>query len=537
VFRFLRFFQREFGPHELAVPTALAQALGNDAQLRADYQKVLDFYARLTNPYACLSVADLTGLAGGVPPDPATFTSLCRAKGVRHIAVSVLPYSDSPEAALFEKLFPEGLPPGADLMRELIRRVRSGEVNLNPGPNSGWYDYQLHALEVFVLPERGEGANKLLLTRAYKERALEAFQALVTRRRETHVRQVGPAIGCSDQGPTDPPDPPGSVRPRLRVEPCPGYFLRTARSYRFLANFLESAVGADGLRALHGLRAGGPRKDDLWTELRFMRDLFYGLYLVSAEDVGHGPALAAGEAVDEGRCYAVAEGWLKAAFDDPDLAADVRVTVPVYVDLARGRTRMWATVGVRMAKLEASYAGPDRPPRIRPKSGDGEWRKVEPHRLVAARYRVPGSRSTPPRHSHARSSARFATGRRPSPGSSRPSKGADRRRLAGPCRIDDPEIDHAPSASLLRVVCGERPSHLRPVPAEGARRAGRTLRRKPRVPRAHAADSIHPPPRTTSPSYSTTAWPGVTACCGSWNRTVNSSSPLTVASAGCGGEL
>lgn len=48
------------------------------------------------------------------------------------------------------------------------------------------------------------------------------------------------------------------------------------------------------------------------------------------------------------------------------------------------------------------------------------------------------------------------------------------------------------------------------------------------------AASIHPPPRTTSSSYSTTACPGVMAVCGSSKRTVSASSPVTVTVAGCG---
>src|SRR5205807_5389376 len=103
--------------------------------------------------------------------------------------------------------------------------------------------------------------------------------------------------------------------PRLRVESCPSYFLRTARAYAFLANFLETALGKDGMQTLHGLKKDGIRKQSLYAELQtlndlkrpdrleqnlynelhFMRDLFYGIYLVSAEDIGLQPALAADE--------------------------------------------------------------------------------------------------------------------------------------------------------------------------------------------------------------------------------------------------
>ena len=49
-FRFLRFFQQEFDKQDLTVPLALAGAMERDAGLRNDYQRMVSFYARLTNP-------------------------------------------------------------------------------------------------------------------------------------------------------------------------------------------------------------------------------------------------------------------------------------------------------------------------------------------------------------------------------------------------------------------------------------------------------------------------------------------------------
>ena len=58
-----------------------------------------------------------------------------------------------------------------------------------------------------------------------------------------------------------------------------------------------------GLVPGHGLRKDGQREDDLLTELQFMRDLFYGLYLVSAEDIGMRPLILDDEPVDRPHCY------------------------------------------------------------------------------------------------------------------------------------------------------------------------------------------------------------------------------------------
>lgn len=43
-------------------------------------------------------------------------------------------------------------------------------------------------------------------------------------------------------------------------------------------------------------------------------------------------------------------------------------------------------MGVRLTKLEASFA---RPPRARPREGSGEWRDVDSYRLEAAQYLIP----------------------------------------------------------------------------------------------------------------------------------------------------
>src|SRR5262249_14772651 len=149
----------------------------------------------------------------------------------------------------------QGLAPGANLMAELIQAVRSGKVDLAPGKNDGWYQYQAHALEAFLLPSRGQEEPKLLLTASYKKRLVEAFQALITKRRETHARQLATAKSAAEGRPLGR----GDLQPRLRIEPCAAFYLRTARAYAFLQNFLLSSVGQDHLAKVHGLRQGGRR--------------------------------------------------------------------------------------------------------------------------------------------------------------------------------------------------------------------------------------------------------------------------------------
>ena len=267
-FRFYRYFQAPIPGSSRAVVSALADAIKSEPGLLADYEKALAFAAKLSNPTTDLTVADV---ARG------------RAKADNMGSISLYPESTSREVELFATLFPNGLPADVDLMRELIRKVRSGSVSLAPRPDSGWYDYQVHALETMLLPDRGEGADHLLLTREYKKRMLEAFKALMTKRKETHIRDAKTAESAALM--------PTQVVPRLRLEPCPSYYVRTARAYAFLADVLESSLGPEALKRLHGLKEGGERGPDLHAELRSIRDLFYGFYLLSAEDIGMTPRL------------------------------------------------------------------------------------------------------------------------------------------------------------------------------------------------------------------------------------------------------
>jgi hypothetical protein len=370
VWRFCRFLQFEFDARHQGVPRALAGVLEGAPDLRKEYATLSGFFARLTNPRVCLSLEPLIG-------GDDDLASLARRAGVRHEAVAVLPPSTSRETELFERLFGNGLPPGANLMVELIQAVRSGKVDLTPGKEDGWYQYQAHALETFLLPSRGQEEPKLLLTASYKKRLVEAFQALITKRRETHARQLDAAKAKSEAL------LPGEVRPRLRVEPCATFYLRTARAYAFLQNLLLATVGQEHLAKLHGLREAGQREPNLAVELEGMRQRFYGLYLVACEDIGLKPQFLSEEPVDRAAAKEAALGWLAKLESDRDLACDTRVSVPILRDLPRNKTRLWTTLGVRLARLDASYA---RPPNVRPKDGSADWKAPERYQVGESHY-------------------------------------------------------------------------------------------------------------------------------------------------------
>jgi hypothetical protein len=375
--RFYRFLQHEFDADHLAIPRDVAGVLKARADLLKQYRAINAFYGRLTNPLICLPVDALIGATQDV-------AALAKQRGASHETAAVFPPSTSRETELFERLFGDGLPANANLMLTLIRRIRSGEVDLKPStkPNAdGWYQYQVYALETLLLPGRGQEKDKLLLTAEYKKRLVEAFKAMMTTRRETHARQLAGAKDskCADLSLAE-------VSPRLRIEPCATFYLRTARAYAFLRNFLQSTVGRERLAKLHGLKQGGKRDAALDAELDTLARRFYGFYLVACEDLGMRPQFLPDEPVAQSAAKSEALNWLEHLDADPDLACDTRVSVPIFSSLMRDKTRLWATVGVRLAHLDASYA---RPPRVRPKGEKGEWQGPKSYQIGPSHYMIP----------------------------------------------------------------------------------------------------------------------------------------------------
>jgi hypothetical protein len=343
LFRFMRFFMRTI-PDDQELCLALCRAIVSDEALRSDYESSVAFYGRLTNPRIIPGLDDFycsEWFNERSDPDDGI---------LRPVDCPPLwPPSTSRESVFFASplITPDATDlEDAPLMALFISAIKNGAVDLQPKGGEGWYQYQAYALQSFLLPCEGLASQKLLFSKGYKKRIEETFAALLTKRRETHVRQLGSMGGV----------PPMAVSPKLRLEPNPLFYLRTARAYSFLQEFLHDRLGKKKLRKLHGVKDGGLREPDLDTELEWMRQLFYGCYLICCEDIGLRPDLQPGEldATTRARARKIALGWLGSFHDDPDLAVDTRVAVPIDTDQL-GDLTIWATVGVRFARLSVSY--------------------------------------------------------------------------------------------------------------------------------------------------------------------------------------
>ena len=366
IWRFSKFLQTKFT--DTKIPNQIVKVLRSDQELSDTYQQLCRHADQMTNPAVCLNLSqwNLEESLG----DRAAYY------GVDEDAVAVFPASKSKESTLFARLFSNGIPENGNLMSALIERILSGNVDLAPGAQAGWYDHQVYALETLLIPANGHENDKLLLTARYKKRLLEASKSMITKRRETHARQMEGKEASAMVTFA------GSIQPRLRVEPSATYFLRTARAYRFVLNFLESALHPDDLQNLVGLREHGDRGQPLGEELLEIQKRFYGLYLVVCDDIGMVPQFAPQENVDQEDCYQTACQWLEQIKENPDLAKDTRVSIPVAYDLEKSRTRMWSTLGVRLAQFNVNYVTP---PQVRI-LGEKSWQKVELHECKDKRY-------------------------------------------------------------------------------------------------------------------------------------------------------
>jgi hypothetical protein len=342
IFRQDRMLQGEL--EQCAAIDVLVDALRADPSARAAYEALLRLTARLTNPLVAPDLRDLL-----VARDRGALDS----PALHH---RFFPPSAAHETELVKKLY-EGrpIPDGFVLVDEMIRRIRGGESNLQPGPDSGWYDYQTWALEPLVIPERMPEAPRLSLGAGYRDVLLELFKGLLTLTRESHLKWLElPAVG-SMLGPRIVIIP---IAPKLAAEPLPTFYLRRALGYRFVRGVLEEAFGAPQLARMHRLTPAGAVDATLAEELTEIESLFVGAHVSVSRQLGLRPDAGAG---DEPMASAAAgrfAAWARSLEADPDLAQDLRVMVPVYYDVERRKTKVWAFLGWASRRVDVSYAQP-----------------------------------------------------------------------------------------------------------------------------------------------------------------------------------
>ena len=115
----MRFFQQPLPGDKPELISELAKAVGSDPKLLEDYKRVSAFYAKLTNPLDNLTLVDVH--ERGDSPEVSRRSRYSQALGPR-------------KRSCFAGCSPAVLPPGADLMKEMIKAIRKGNVDLAPKP-------------------------------------------------------------------------------------------------------------------------------------------------------------------------------------------------------------------------------------------------------------------------------------------------------------------------------------------------------------------------------------------------------------------
>jgi len=221
---------------ERGLPAAivLAGVILDDPELRAAFTRIAAFCARLTNPPDSrrLSPSRLTDLARKgqawnerLAPSAIAASRARLPSGAAPPSFALVAYARSPEEALLQKR------QYGFRMSDLVRAIERRELDLVPTADSGWYDYQWHAVETLLLPDRAHEKTKLILSADYRRRLRESFLAAVATDRETHIKTLPVSI-IGHMG--SQPGRPARVGPEFAVEPLATVYLRLGRAYRFL---------------------------------------------------------------------------------------------------------------------------------------------------------------------------------------------------------------------------------------------------------------------------------------------------------------
>ena len=283
---------------ELPSPQRVREVLRADPDLMRAYEAHLAFEARVANPPA--------------EPDLRTGERL-------------LPAARAPERTLILALYGNSpIPDGFDLMSELVRRVRSGAVDLAPKPDSGFYDHQLAPLPALLSPRR---SDRLSFDESWEKRLESLARAAWALARETQIKSLDAVMA----GAAPPPPRLVHLHPALRVEPLPEYYALRADSYRFLREAMAEVIGESALDGIARLTPRGESGESVLQSLRETESLFRGARAAALEDLGFAAPPGAAE-------------FARWAAKRPPVG-DGRMMVPVFFDVQRRKYKVWALLG------------------------------------------------------------------------------------------------------------------------------------------------------------------------------------------------
>jgi len=318
---------------EAAQKIRLLSKAVTDSPASKPYRRYMHLVQKLTNPF---------------PPEYRDLTRIDDIHSDRKYCF--FPPSRSHEGELMKTLFgtDRPIPEGFSLADTLIDAIADEKISLSPTAESGWYDYQVHALEPLVIPDRMPEAEHTMLSGRYKQELTDLFKAAIALTRETHVKQIEMLL-CGAMAPPIVVD----IYPEISLEPTAEYFVRRAKSYTFIKQVLEDMFTAEVLKNHRRITPMGESDRHLWEELSDMESLFYGAYGIISRQLGMAPQEIAGRnpKADLNRAAA----WITSFHQDPDIGTDSRMMVPLFFDIERGQIKVWVFLGYTTKPLEISF--------------------------------------------------------------------------------------------------------------------------------------------------------------------------------------
>ena len=318
---------------------AIANAFRVHPEAKDVYARHLRLISKLSNPFAKADLRKVIAVNN---------------QNVAAEDVAFFPPSVAHETNIAKKLFGyRPIPDDFVLADEMIRQIRSGELYLEPSDDSGWYDYQTWAIAPLVIPEYMPEGERLQLDDEYRKLLLNLFKGLLTLTRETHVKQLERIAAGAAARPREEKifiD----IDPALSAEPLATHYLRRAAGYRFIRTVLEEAFGSKALESMYRLTATGPVATPLAEELSAIETLFSGAYVKVSRELGLTPDPALGSNVSGAADRFVS--WARDIKADPDLRVDLRAMVPVFYDVERRKTKVWAFLGWTERPIIISFA-------------------------------------------------------------------------------------------------------------------------------------------------------------------------------------
>lgn len=301
------------------------------------YKNVLSLVEQVNNPF---------------PPEYCDFRS---AEEKEKCTYCFIPPAKAHETELIKRLYGNRpIPEGFSLIDALIEEIQAGKISLEPGENSGWYDHKTYALEPFILPEKMREAARLAFGKNYKKELVNLFKAVLALTRETHIKNLEIALAGAAM-----PEPAIKIFPELTVEPIATYYLRLGNSYSFIRNVLQQYFSDTALAKSYRPMPDGESESqqNLLDDLKAVESLMYGLFLLTAEEIGliaeEGLVSRKPEQMIEDKEKAAA--WIKAFKEDSDLFVDNRMMVPVFYDIQRRKTKVWVVLGYSVKPLVINY--------------------------------------------------------------------------------------------------------------------------------------------------------------------------------------